>query len=633
VAAATALVVFLVVGFPGLRAATGPAVVAIRSAVSGDVSVDPTAPVRVTFTQPVDHQATQAAVTFSPYASVTPNWDGDTLVLTPQHGGLSPNTGYLLTVNRGVARTSNGAALSTDLHLAFGTAPVPGVGPGPTTPADLHRKVIANAASNSEAIVARDGSLLLTDATASPATGGKSGLLRVTDHGVEALNAAASAICVSRSGDSVAYLLGSSEIIFANGTGGRLNDRHLTVDANSPLGWINDDLVTYVSHGKLMAAPRDGSALRDLNVTVNSPADLVIAPGGSYAYVPGAGVITISGNLKASKARPLRGIIGSPAFSGDGATVVWIDNSTGKPRLDLAPSAGGPIFSSTPDGWVAGDTFTELSVSPDGSHLAYTLTDAKKHSDLRVASLPDGDTLAVSTDGAGANLNWSPSGRVLTVLTGNSHIDTITLPQAVRDRGAMFEATATAFANAQLSRDSGAQHSLATSDVSLPQWSTSPTRATLVYSVENADGTAKALVRLSTDPTAANPSGTQVEETLTLGVPAAGVRPKVLKVSAGNQFTAAPNGPQLVHLDTDAIPGQILLTFDSDLDQASAKAQVSVVTAAGKSAGSVDPDGGRGVTIKLKANSGKVVVRIGKDLRDADGHAFGRSFELAVNAG
>jgi Bacterial Ig-like domain len=620
-AIAAAAVGFLVLGLPTLRAGGGPATVAIRSDISGTVSWDPAAAVRITFDRPVAHAATQTAVQLAPYADTTPSWDGNTLVLTPTNG-FAPNTGYLVTINHTVARTAGGNQLAADLHLAFGTAPRPGEGPAPATPLELHPNAVAGAQDGSEAVITRDGSLLLTKATAGPATGNRSGLVRIGDHGTERLSGAADAICVSRSGDSIAYLADTgsdTQVVFANSAGSPQGHRAVQIDTDSPLGWINDDRVSYVSQGRLVAIDRDGHRV-DLGVAVNPAHDgFAIAPGGGYVYVEGRGVIPIR-DLHAGRAYPLRGISGQPAFSGDGATVAWFDTSSGTPQLSVAPSAGGPVFTTRLPDVARGDQLSDLSISPDGSHIVYSVSRGDR-SELRLASLPDGDTLAVSTGGAGESPNWSPSGRTFTVLRRagqGARIDTVSVPQPLRDRGAALEALAETFASAQVGGDREAQQALAASGASLPRLAAAPTRATVLWVIQNADGTARARIRLSTDPTAADPRATQVDEVLTLGTPDGAVRPRVLKASAGRP-QAAPAGPQLVHLDTDARPGAVVLTFDSDLDPASLPAITLVTSDGGPVPAKVAASGARAVTVTPDSHIDKARVVVGTGLRDAAG--------------
>ncbi len=622
VLAAAAAVALVVLGLPSLLTGTGPVTVAIRSDVAGTGSADPAAAVRLSFSQPLNHAATLSALRVQPYADMQKTWDGDTLVVKPPHG-FAPNTGYLLTIDHAIARTTKGSALAADLHFVFGTAAVPGFGPPPATVLDLHRADVGGAADHSEAIVTRDGSLLLTEALPSAANGNRSGLLRVSGTTADQLSGNAAAICVSRSGDSIAYLAdtgSATKVVFANSVGTPLGSQRVKdIDKDSPLGWIGDDLVTYVSRGQLTAIDRDGKT-RSMGMPVSDPDSLVLAPGGGYAYAAREGLVPlIAGH--AGKAHPLPGIVGGPAFSADGATVVWIDNSTGKARLSVAPSAGGPVFTAELPKVGAGDQISDMSVSPDGTHLVYTLTSGG-HSELRLASLPDGDTLAISTDGGGASPNWSPSGRLFTILAGTgagAHIETIAVPQALRDRGDMFEAVANAFANAQRSGDQGAQRVLSTEDASLPALAAAPSRADVMWLVEEADGTAQARIRLTVDPTIQHPAAVQAEETLTLGVPQGRTLPKVLKVNGGTPYTAAPAGPQLVNVDTDAVPGTVLLTFDSDLDKASALKAITV-TAGGKQYPATGYDAAkRTVSVPVKSSE-KMILRIDTDLRDASGH-------------
>jgi hypothetical protein len=64
----------------------------------------------------------------------------------------------------------------------------------------------------------------------------------------------------------------------------------------------------------------------------------------------------------------------------------------------------------------ADDAVGALGVSPDGSRLVYSVTHPDHSAELRIASLTDGATLAVSGVGAADSPNWSPAGDRIAVL-------------------------------------------------------------------------------------------------------------------------------------------------------------------------------------------------------------------------
>src|SRR5262249_31319128 len=153
--------------------------------------------------QPLDRKATEAALHVSPAVKVHLTWQADTLTVTPEHG-FAPNAAYLLTIARDAARTAAGARLAAAIHVVVGTAPVPGTG-HPARPAfRLGRAQVAGANDGSEAVIARTGALLLTDARPGRATDRHSGLVRLENGTAFKISDATSAICLSRTGSSIA---------------------------------------------------------------------------------------------------------------------------------------------------------------------------------------------------------------------------------------------------------------------------------------------------------------------------------------------------------------------------------------------------------------------------------------------
>ena len=627
--AAAAAVVGAVAVQRGLLPGTTPvAVVALSESLGA--TVDPSGQVSVRFSQPLDHAATVSALKLSPAAALRPSWQGDTLTLTPQHG-FAPNTGYVLTVDRSRARTASGAPLAEDVHVVFGTAPGLVVGPPPGPPASLPLATVATTADDSEAVVLRDGSLLMTAAKASAGSGYRQGLVRVTASGASSLGAATDAICVSRSGQSVAYLAPTGhvqQVVMADGYGSVTRAVTVSVDQGSPLGWIGDSEVSFVSGGRLRAVDRAGSVrvLSDTPVDVAHD-DVVLAPGGRFVYLAPAKAPGRLVDLTTGAAHPLDGLTAGPAFSADGATVVWVRGTGSSARLASAPSAGGPTTAATLP--VAdGDAVSDLAVSPDGSHLLYSVVPRSGRPEIRLASLPDGDTLAVSQGSTGESPNWDPSGRRFTVLThahGSQQISVAALPASVVDRQASSEATAQTFANAQLSGDRAAQASLVDSSVTLPAATPSdatPSRATVVWVLPTTDGAATARIRLTVDPTPARPRGRQLDETVRLAFPDGQARPRITAVEAGT-WAEAPAGPAVTHVDTDAVPGSVLVTFDSDVDPASLS-HLTLTTATGQvlpSSASYD-SALRTVTLRPKdpgARGRAVLLTVGTGVTDVAG--------------
>ena len=628
-AVAAALVAVIVLAWGGLPFGghTASARVSVASNVDGSPSSSPTAPLRLTFSQPLDHAATASAVRLTPATQVGSAWDGDTLTLTPVHG-FAPNSAYVLTVDHTVARTARGVPLAADVHVLFGTASVAGPGPHPITgfaAPSLTSTPVAAAGERSEAVVTRDGSLLIT---------GSQGVVRIRNGTATPLGTAADAVCVSRSRQSVAFLNRDgtgTRVVFADALGSPSSSVPVQADPGSPVGWINDAEVVYVGAGRLMAVDRQGHARTLSGVPVDAAKDtVVLAPGGRYVYLrPAAGDTGRVIDLQTNAAHALPGGTGEVAFSADGATVAWFADSAGQPALQVAASGGGPVLTvQLPV--AAGDHLSGLGLSPDTYHFVYSVTAPGQRAELRLATLPDGRTIA-SGGASGRSPRWSPSGRLFTVFQGG-RLATVPVPETGTDRQAALQGLAMAFARAEISGDAGAQRALAAPDAALP---TLPgiTRAAVLWLLPASGSTVTARVRLTIDPRPGQPVARQAEERLTLGPRPSDGTLAVLAASV-EDFRPAPVAPQVIRCDTDTSPGSVLLIFDSDLDPDSVPAAIGLGTADGRTVpGTASYDAtSRTVTVHPDADpSAATVVRVDTGLRDVRGQRPAADLRIAVS--
>jgi len=618
-----------VVGLPRILGTGRGVVVSAASGSNGVISADPAAPVMLRFSQPMNHAATVAALHLSPATKLQTSWQGEALTVTPTHG-FAPNSAYLLTIDHTVAATSSGARPAADLHLAFGTAPAADGGSGAAAPVKLSRTTVAGAESDSEAVVTANGSLLLTAARSGAGTDGHAGLVRIGDAGTVRLSAATEAICLSRSARSVAFLTragNGTRVVFADGDGTPSSSVKVAVDAGSPLGWIDDAKVSYVSGGKLRAVDAAGHVTTLSDASINAAHDTVaLSPGGRYVFVgPASGSGGKLTDLVSGAARALPGIVGSPAFDGDGSTVAWFEASGGRQLIAEAPSGGGPVLTAVLP-VRAGDRLSDLALSPDGTQFVYSVAGADGRAELRVATLPDARTVAVSVGGVGESPNWAASGRTFAVLGGESNaprIQTVSLPDSVTGRQPAWSGRAAAFANAQISGDGGAQVALAEPGAALPALPRI-TRAAVIWGHSAADGTATVGVRLTVDATSGGTAARQADETLELAPGAGGIL-VVRKATIGAWHAAGP-GPQLVQVDTTGSPGAVRLVFDGDLNAATVPGALTLTTSAGRSIpATVSYDAAhRSVTVRPVSVGGPatVTVAIGTSLHDVDGHPF-----------
>jgi hypothetical protein len=607
----------------------------VRSDAAGEVSADPGAPVRLTFSRALDHAATIAALRVTPATDVQATWQDDTLTVTPAHG-FAPNAPYVLTIDHSVARTGNGARLTADVRVAFGTAPVPQAGALGAQPVTVGRNTIAAADPDAEAVFTASGDLLATAAQAD----GHRGLLRIGDAGTVRLSGATSAICTSRSGQSVAYLTSSgtgTRIVFADAEGNPTASVPVRIDDDSPEGWIDDLKVTYVSGGRLTSVDRRGATAILSAIPIDTAKDtLDFAPGGRYAYLrPDGSTAGQLIDLVSGTAQALPAMIGKPSFTGDGATVAWLETTGGKSRIVVRASGGGPVQAVALP--VAdGDAVSGLALSRDGSRFVYSVTFASGRTELRVAALPDAATLVVSPGANGDDPYWSPSGNMV-AFRDDSVLAKIELPRSALDQRPGWPSVAAAFVNAQLSADRDAQQALGTANSAFP---VTPkfSRGTVLWGLPGSGGTATVGIRLIQDDGSAA-DGTaghgprQCDETLEMGTAADGSL-VIRKVVMGT-WNNAPAGPQLSRVDTGSVPGTAQLVFDSDLDPAAVTGTVTVSTPDGKPVAATVTYQAATRTLSIRADLTGITgtalnIAIGKGLKDVRDRSYAGLSPVAV---
>jgi hypothetical protein len=258
----------------------------------------------------------------------------------------------------------------------------------------------------------------------------------------------------------------------------------------------------------------------------------------------------------------------------------------------------------------------------------YTLEQPGHASELRLATFPDGRTLA-STTGAGASPNWSASGARVAVQRGSGPRATIAIaaaPTAPIDLALAAERAANLFADTQLSGDRGAANALASASLApdrlraaIDGLGAQPTRALIVQTTLDSASTASVRVRLLAGGTPAHPTVLRADETLRLALAPDGRRVLLEALTAGRFATEVP-GPHLVHVDTISEPGQVLLTFDAELDAATVKSAISARSRAGavRVRTSYDVTTHAIRVTPLGTTARRIVVRVA-GLRDVDG--------------
>jgi hypothetical protein len=109
--------------------------VLVASPLDHSQTVSPSTPITLTFSRPMDHQATEEAIQIQPPTHVSYVWTSSTtLKIMPSGGGLTPDTHYSITVGP-EAQTADHKSLSHQVTISFVTGqPEPSTAVPPHSP-------------------------------------------------------------------------------------------------------------------------------------------------------------------------------------------------------------------------------------------------------------------------------------------------------------------------------------------------------------------------------------------------------------------------------------------------------------------------------------------------------------------
>jgi hypothetical protein len=210
-------------------------------------------PILVKFSQPMNHQTTEAAVLIAPATNVTYSWSSNTLAVQPTSGNLAPNTQYQVTIGPG-ATTASGQHLASAQPITFvtqpQTPPTPSPSPTPRVPASPtslltgERQLVPLGGGASSPLQWSSDSSTVYFVTAKgalelvPAKGGD--VTIVAPDGV-------SSPVIAPAGDRLAYIrAGRIEILtFASGTTAEV----VVTPAATMVGWAKDKVVWATADG------------------------------------------------------------------------------------------------------------------------------------------------------------------------------------------------------------------------------------------------------------------------------------------------------------------------------------------------------------------------------------------------
>ncbi|MBV8528054.1 MAG: hypothetical protein JOZ75_07045, partial [Candidatus Dormibacteraeota bacterium] len=522
---------------------------------------------------------------------------------------------------------SSGARAAAPLQISFGTAPTPPATPGTQLPPQMTPVALGAAQGSGLLLFAPDGGVVTNavaaggasatpspspspspsatpSPTASPSssvatpspqttpTPSASGGSRLVELPAQpgtplVLGPAATAASFSPDGSRLTTAVpagGGSDITVSRADGTDSSTLTHSTASVVAIAWTSGSSVEYATAQSVKSVDLNGGVA---TVTGSAPGSIAgLSPDGAFAYLGPTGATP--GRLLALNGGAVTNLSGDQqaadvAFSGDGATVAWIDRSATNPRLMTAPAGNGA--GATVSILDAGSGLGALGLNRDGSQVGYdeTLTDGTGR--LVVAQLPAGTPVAIGAPAS--QVAFSPNGNVLAVRAPSGQGSSVSLDRlpGATTTGPVVPAAASqvihAFLDAQVAGNHSALQSLSAPGVltaSVPQ--TGISRALLVDSVPRSDGTITAIASLLVDPTPAKAATQASEETLTLSPSGGSYVVSAVNAAALHALAA---GPHVISVTSSLHNGTLTaqVGFDSDLSPASVAGAITVQAASG----------------------------------------------------
>ena len=567
-AAAGLLLIASVVTYWQLQPPGGFTQVVVSSALDGK-TVALAQPILVSFNQPMDHAATEAAVQITPATTVTYSWDQNQLAVQPTSGNLAPNTQYQVTIGPG-AKTAAGVQLAAPQTITFVTQPPPPPAPAATprptpaaTPSPSTERQLAQLGGTSAAVQwsADASTIYLVDAKGAlsvvPAKGGEATVIAPDG---------SSSPAISPAGDRLAYIRGGKiEILtFAAGTTSEITPSTAPV----VVGWAKDRVEWATTDAVYEQGGKNPVRLAVLSST-GTVTVLSIAPDGAHlAYQQDQGLFVL--DLATGKSAPVGP--GGSHFGG------W------------SPS-GAQLLYSTGTSNIVSDTLGNTISTLPGGEASWSSQDAillGSETDLYQVH-PDGTNLTKVGNGTYLAPQWAPNGSAFTFIRGQQ-LWTSTAPPLPPEPGVLDQASGVvnSFMQARLKGqadvastflDVGGKQAYASGGLNLviagePAFTRYYILTQEVTGVE--PDTARFVVRLVL--THGKRDVRDLEETLSLVRDATSKQFLVDKASVGTQRDLGRGAEVVgVTLASDSIQ----ITFDSDLDPASVSSGIVILDAKG----------------------------------------------------
>jgi hypothetical protein len=652
------------------------------SQLTAQHSVSPNDVITVAFNQPMNEQAVEAGVHIQPAIKVSFSWKSNNLVISPTYH-LSANTPYTVTIAQTAIRAASGASAAAPINIPFGTAPAPPQ--GPVAPPALSPVALGLNGTGGSLFFGPDGSVVSTvglvpqspTATPSPsltaapttpvaATPTPEGvisqapevpgaLVEFPSSGIpfSLLGQSPSAAAFSPNGGrylatAVDDANGGSKIMASQSNGlqsNRLADSPTPVTA---LTWSpSGDRIIYTDGTTIKSVDLSNNKTLLYTLPDGSGTISALAPGGAYAYVSpvsGTGGWLLDVSTRAEQV--LKGAFMDVAFSGDGSTIAWVDESVQPARL-LTEAVG----QSAPDVLtMPGPTASPSDVTLDqvGDEAAYISTNSAGLAELVVAQLPGGTTLAVESPANAAQLTLAPGGDQIAFIantTSGATIEQAAVPGAqTKAVGQQIPSgandTLQRFVQAQVGQngqpDVVALQALSAGGVDAAQSTPQNlSRAYVISAYLRPGGVVVADVELIVDPDAGHTTARVANETLTL-THAASSQYLVTSASTSPLHDESA-GPHVVQVSSNAAGGvtTLLVSFDSDLNPSTVAGAISVLSASGATLDSTavyNADTRTATVTIANAPTGTLTLDIATSLADFEGQSLAQSFRTHVEA-
>jgi hypothetical protein len=653
------------------------------SPLSAQRSVSPDQVITVAFNQPMNEQAVVAGVHIQPAVKFSPSWKGNNLVITPLYH-LAANTPYTVTIAKTAIRAASGASAAAAIKITFGTAPTPS--PAPAAPPTLVPVTLGTNGTGGSLLYAPDGSTLLstvgvvpgsstaspsasaspsptpTPATSTPTPEGVTSQTPEVPGGLVEFPSSGTPTSIGSSPSAIAYSPNGGRYLAMavdDGNGGSrivtsLSDgtQHAKLtDSSTPvtsLTWATNDRIIYTDGTTVDSVDLSHRTVVLYTLPAGTGAITELAPGGAYAYVsPATGTGGSLLNVNSQSLQPLRGAANDVAFSGDGATVAWVDSSAQPARLfteavsrNTATPIAMPDESASP---------SDVALDYRGDEITYISTNTAGVTSLVVAQLANGAPLAVTPISNASQLTLSPSGdKVAFVSTtpGGAIIQQAAVPGAagIHVSGPRIpdgaNDTLQSFVQAQVGSngepDLATLATLTTADANAaantPQ---NLSRGYVISAYVKAQGLVQANVELIVDPDAQHTNARVASETVLLQLSPSGYLVSSVDTSALRDESAGPHVVQVTSSTANGVT-TLLVTFDSDLNPNTVAGAISATSGSGATVPSTTAYNAdtRTATVTIaNAPAGTLTLDIATTLADVEGQALANSFDTTFAAG